>query len=357
MTWLAWRQFRTQALVAAVALVVLAIVMVPTGLHLRHVYDSSVAACTNGTAAGDCSATVSSFLSQYHQLQGWLGFLIAVLPAIVGVFWGAPLVARELETGTFRLAWTQSVTRTRWLATKLVLVGLGSMLVCGLFSLGVTWWFSRMDQLGTDQFSTFDQRGIVAVGYAALAFAVGVTAGVLIRRTLPAMAVTLVVFVTARLTFASWVRPSLLPAHHLSQPLDPSSMGFFSSNGGAMHLQPQGPNIPNAWIFATRIVDGAGHTMPPAVVTRTCPTLGAGLPPPSPPGGASGHKIRGVVPGQIQSALEHCVTKLSAHYHEVVTYQPANRYWTFQWMETAIFLGAAVVLAGFSFWWVRRRLR
>jgi len=355
MTWLAWRQFRTQALVAAAALALLAIVLVPTGLHLRHLYDSGVAACTNGTARGDCSATVSSFLGQYHQLQGWLGFLMAVVPAIVGVFWGAPLVARELETGTFRLAWTQSVTRTRWLATRLALVGVASMAVCGLFSLGVTWWFSRMDQLGADQFSTFDQRDVVAVGYAALAFALGVTAGALIRRTLPAMAVTLVAFVTARLTFASWVRPKLVAATHLSQALDPKSMAFFSSNGSAMHLQPEAPNLPNAWISTTRIVDGAGQALPDQVVARACPTLGVGLPPPTPPGGARG-RIRGVVPGNVQSTLEHCVTKLSAHYHEVVTYQPAGRYWTFQWLETAIFLGVALVLAGFSLWWVRRRL-
>ena len=354
MSWLAWRQFRTQALVAAGALVLLAIVMVPTGLHLRHVYDSSVAACTNGTAAGDCSATISSYLSLYHQLQGWLGFLMAVVPAIVGIFWGAPLVARELESGTYRLAWTQSVTRTRWLALKVAVMGVSAMVVCGLFSLGVTWWFSRLDQLGTDQFSTFDQRDIVAVGYAALAFAVGVTAGVLIRRTLPAMAVTLVAFVTARLSFMQWVRPNLLAARHLDTPLDPQSMSFFSSNGGPMHLQPNSPGLPNAWVYSTRIVDHAGHDLPDSVVSRLCPTLGVGRPPPPPDASAARSALP--VPGGIRAGLQACVTKLGAHYHDVVTYQPASRYWTFQWMETAIFLGGALALVGFSFWWVRRRL-
>jgi hypothetical protein len=355
MTWLAWRQFRTQALVAAGALGLLALVMVPTGVHLRQIYDSSVVPCTNGTARGDCSITIQSFLRQYHQLQGWLGFLMAVIPALVGVFWGAPLVARELETGTYRLAWTQSVTRTRWLALKLAVVGLGSVVVCGVFSLGVTWWFSRMDQMVKDQFSTFDQRDLVVVGYAAFAFAVGVTAGVLIRRTLPSMVVTLVVFVTARLSFASWVRPDLLATRHLSQALDPNAMGFYSSNGGAMHLQPDPPNLPNAWVYTTSIVDRAGHALPTDVVTRTCPTLGAGLPPPPQPLGAS-KVIRGVVPGDVQSTLARCVTKLSAHYHELVIYQPASRYWTFQWFETTIFVAAAVILAGLSLWWVRHRL-
>lgn len=354
MTWLAWRQFRTQILVAAGALVVLAVIMVPTGLHVRHLYDTTVAGCTNGTSRGDCSTAIEYFFSQFHQLQGWLNFLMAVVPAILGVFWGAPLVARELESGTFRLAWTQSVTRTRWLAFKLVVGGVAAMVVAGLFSLGVTWWFSRMDQVNMDQFSSFDQRDLVAVGYAAFAFAVGVTAGTLIRRTLPAMATTLVVFVAARLTFAQWIRPNLLAARHLDTPLDPQSMSFFSSNGGPMHLQPNSPGMPNAWVYSTRIVDHAGHDLPDRVVSRLCPTLGVGQPPPPPD--ASQARAAVPAPGGIRAGLQACVTKLSADYHDVVTYQPASRYWTFQWMETAIFLGVALALAGFCFWWVRRRL-
>ena len=228
------------------------------------------------------------------------------------------------------------------------------MAVAGLFSLGVTWWFSRMDQVNIDQFSTFDQRDLVVVGYAALAFAVGVTAGVLIRRTLPAMAVTLVVFVATRLTFQTWVRPHLLAARHLRAPLAAQTMGFFSSNGGPMQLQPGAPDLPNAWVQSTRIVDGAGRPMPSSVVARLCPTLGVGRPPPPPD--ASGGRSASPIPGGIRDGLQSCVTKLSAHYHELVTYQPANRYWTFQWLETAIFLGAALALAGFSLWWVRRRL-
>jgi len=66
--------------------------------------------------------------------------IILVVPALLGIFWGAPLVANELETGTYRLAWTQSVTRKRWLAAKLGLVGLWSMAVAGLLSFIVTLW-------------------------------------------------------------------------------------------------------------------------------------------------------------------------------------------------------------------------
>ena len=132
------------------------------------------------------------------------------MPALIGVFWGAPLVARELETGTYRLAWNQSVTRTRWLAVKLGLIGLAAMAAAGLLSLMVTWWSSPIDQAlaargpqraqRRNRFAPllFGARGIVPIGYAAFAFALGVTVGVLIRRTLPAMATTLAVFVAVR---------------------------------------------------------------------------------------------------------------------------------------------------------------
>ncbi len=348
MTWLAWRQFRTQALVALGVLAVLAAILFVTGLRLRDLYDATVATCA---AHGNCQTAGRVLVAKYHVLQSWLGFLIAVIPAVVGVFWGAPLVARELETGTHRLAWTQSVTRARWLAVKLAVVGVAAVAACGLVSLGVTWWFGPLDHLNANQFGVFDQRDIVALGYAALAFALGVTAGILLRRTLPAMAATLGVFVFVRLSFMVWVRPKLESPLHLSRALDPNSMGFGSSNGGPMQLMPEPPSLPNAWVYTTRILDPAGRPLSSSVVARTCPTLGVGPPPPD-----ASRKVVGRVPSDVQATLGRCVTRLSAHYRTVVTYQPADRYWTFQWAETAIFVGAALVLIGLCFWWLLRRL-
>ena len=181
-------QFRMQAAVAFGALVVIAVVLGLTGPHLAHLYDTTVATC--GTH-GDCTSATATFLSNDRLLQD-LGNVVIALPAIIGVFWGAPLVAHELETGTHRLVWTQSVTRTRWFAVKLGLGGVASMAAAGLFSLMMTWWSSPIDRINGNRFtSVFDQRGIVPIGYAAFAFALGVLAGVLIRRTLPAMATAL----------------------------------------------------------------------------------------------------------------------------------------------------------------------
>ncbi len=133
-------------------------------------------------------------------------------------------------------------------------------------------------------------------------------------------------------------------------------MGFGTTNGGPATLMPNPPNLPNAWVYSTHIVDSAGHGLTPATVAATCPTLPF---PGSRWGSAAGIRYprTGRGPGGVQDALHDCVTKLSATYHEVVTYQPANRYWTLQWGETLVYFAAAAAIAGFCFWWIRHRAK
>jgi hypothetical protein len=357
-----WMQARTQMAVAVVGLAIMAVVLLITGPHLVHLYDTTVATCGS---RGDCSSATSQFLTNDRDLQIGLDALIVVIPGIVGFFWGPPLVAREIETGTFRLAWTQSVTRTRWMAVKLGVLGLASVAVVGLLSLMVTWWSSPVDRANMNQFVSFDQRGIVPIGYAVFAFVLGVTAGVLIRRLLPAMVVTLAAFVTTRLVFNHWVRPHLLNPVHKSLALDPTNIGYGSVNGGPNMLMPNPPTIANAWIYPPQIVDKAGHPLTASFLARACPHLGTGGPGLAGPGGPAGphHGGPGLSVGAVtrvsraaQGVVTHCVSKLSATFHEVAVYQPANRYWTFQWYELAIYLAASLVLVGICIWSVRRRL-
>jgi hypothetical protein len=353
-----WMQFRAQAVVAGGGLLIVGVVLAITGPHLVHLYDTNVATCA---AHGDCSTATSSFLGNDHALQVGLNILAVVVPGILGILWGAPLVARELETGTYRLAWTQSVTRTRWLAVKLGVVGLTSMVVAGLFSLMVTWWFSPIDRATMTVFTTFDQRDIVVVGYAAFAFALGATAGVLIRRTVPAIAATLAALVTIRLLEFFFVQPSLITPlrHSYSLALGTTISGYGGSNGAASSLFPGAPNIPNAWIVSTDIVNKAGHPLTATFVNVACPQLGTVLGGPS-PGAANiqgGHVSSiGPAPAGANQVLQNCVAKVGATYHELVTYQPSGHYWPLQWSELALYLGAAVILGGICLWRVRRHL-
>ncbi len=351
-------QFRAQATVALVALVIAAVVLAVTGPQILHLYDTIVATCA---AHGDCSTADSNFLQNDRGLQIGLDALVVVVPGIIGVFWGAPLVARELETRTFRLAWTQSVTRTHWMAVKLACIGLASMAVAGLLSLMVTWWSSPVDRVSMNVFGSFDQRGIVPIGYAAFAFALGVTAGVVFRRALPAMATTLAVFVFVRLAVAHWIRPHLMtPLSHIMALSFGTIGGFGSMNGAAPNLLPGSPNIPNAWIFSTQIVDKAGHPLTSQYLARACPSLVASANLPTTSVGGLGHSSAHVsavpTPAGANALLQDCVVKLSANFHQVASYQPGSRYWPFQWYELGIFLGAAVILGGFAILWVRSRL-
>ena len=355
---LAWVQARVQTLIVSGLLAAMAIALAISGPHLAHLYDTTISGCSN---RGDCPIALTEYLKNDSTLRNWLDILVVAGPGILGIFWGAPMVARELEAGTFRLAWTQSVTRTRWLAVKLGVVCLASMAVAGLLSLIVGWWASPLDRARADVFSTFDQRDIVPVGFALFGCVLGVTAGVIIRRTLPAMAATLVAFVGARLGVTKWVRPHLLSPLSQAGPITAASVVGYGSNspGGASTLQLAPPTIPNAWIYSTRLVDQSGRGITAAYLQTACPTVvngpAAGGSPPGQLGfGSSAHHTQ--APVGAQEALQQCGAKIAAGFHEVVTYQPGSRYWELQWLELGVYIGAALVLTGLCIWWVRRRL-
>jgi hypothetical protein len=326
MIWLAWRQARTQIAIALAAVAAIAIVAVAEG-------------------RGDTT------------LRPWLSVLVVVVPGVLGVFWGAPLVAGELEYGTFRLAWTQDVSRVRWLGLRLTVGGVAAMAVAGLLSWLVTWWAGPLDRAGLDQFGSFSSRDIVPAGYAAFAFALGVLLGALLRRTVPAMAATLLAFTGVRLAFSFLARPFLLAPVTWSLALDPSSTGYGSSGFlpvallSEPALQPTAPNLPNAWITSIAIVDRSGSGLTSSALDRTCPGIGhrhAGGPPGA---GGTGHVQ---VPQSVVNSMHDCVSRVAATYHEVVTYQSASRYWPLQWLELCAFLAAALLLAGACVWRVRK---
>jgi len=277
MIWLTWRQFRASAIVVVATLVAIVIAL----------------AATHPGGSG--------YLSQDHLLKFFSTFLVGV-PALIGAFWGAPLIATELESGTYRLVWTQSVSRARWLAVKLAVIGLASVATAGLLG---AWSSAAVNQ---DRFGSamFAQRGIAPLGYAAFGLALGVTTGLLIRRTLPAMATTLVAFIAVRIIAQSWARP------HFATPM--KLVGALSAENGAP-LQGK----PGTWVISDNVFDRAGHL------------------------------VNNIHCGPDAQA---CMSQ----YHQVLTYQPASRYWTFQAYETVIFICLALILIALCFRWIRTRL-
>jgi hypothetical protein len=326
MIWLTWRQHRTQLLAGAVALALIAAALLLTGFGIAATFrDSGLADCL--TAPGrDCEAVQNLFDNRYANLQFTIP-LFLVLPALLGIFWGAPLVARELEHGTHRLAWTQGVSRLRWAGTKVVTLAGAAVLGAALLAWLLSWW-SRPFVASSDNrfsFGVFDLRGIVPVAYALFALAVGVAAGTLIRRTVPAMAATVGVYAAVRLVVELWVRSHLASPRTVTFPF----------------LGPRPRSGLGDWILSTRTVDGAGHVLADGqslnlnVLGPRCPGL-------VPPGAALPDKF----------AVQQCIERIGLHVQ--ATYQPGNRYWLFQGIETAIFVSLALMLLGFSVWWVRR---
>ncbi len=342
-----WRQFRLPALVIAALLVAVAVTLLLTGPHMAHLYDATVKDCR---AKSDCAFVTNALTSEYNKQFQFMEALSTILPGILGIFWGAPLIARELETGTFRLAWSQSVTRSRWILTKLALVGGASMVAAGLLSWMLTWWASPIDTINANRFQSlvFDTHYIAPIGYAAFAFALGVTTGVLMRRTLPAMATTLVVFIAARLSFASYVRPHLMtPLKKVIAISNASNYGFGQTPNGLQFFFGT-PNQPNAMAFNAVAENDHGVKVTTQWLKVNCPKLFA-----PPPGPSKGGKLTGSPP----AFFTECINKISANFHEVLSYQPASRFWTFQWYEASVFTLAGIVLCALSYWWVCRRIR
>jgi hypothetical protein len=358
-TWLTWRQFRWQAAVVLGSLVVLAIVLLVTGPHLVGVEDAFLKQCQ---AAKDCNSTPDPVNGLDRPLQIALGAIVLIVPALVGMFWGAPLVAREIETGTYRLGWTQSVTRARWVTIKLAVVGGATVALASALTLMGTWWYSPLERARQDQFqlAIFGLRGIAPIGYATFAFTLGVTLGVIVRRTLPAMASTLVAFVLTRLAVTYWVRPHLLPPVHTNVALTTDDFAVAISNSGPSILS-QPPLMPNAWVYSGNVVDRAGRAPTTQWVDSACSQLAQlarrGTPGASMSGGAVSqvHKSS-TVAGQYNTAFATCAQKVVTHFREALVYQPASRYWALQGLETMVFVALAALLAGAGVWWVRHRM-
>lgn len=332
MTWFTWRQFRTQTWITLGALAALGVVLVITGRSIADAYaDAGVAGC-----GSDCATAIEDFL---RRVQGaGLGNVynvamaaMYVVPALIGIFWGAPLIARELETGTHRLAWNQSITRTRWLATKLAIVGAAVALATGLLSWGVTAWASRLDAAAADRIlpDVFGARGIVPVGYALFAFMLGVTAGMLIRRTIPAMAATLGAYGVATGAMALWIRERLVPPSHSTEPLDMSALDFLALNvDGSMEVR--GENPAGTWVLSNQTLAPNGEPFTGPYDPQVCG-------PDAPPAGC-----------------DEWVGTLGLR--QDLVFHPDSHFWPLQWTETGVLAGVALLLAGFCFWWVRRRL-
>ena len=242
------------------------------------------------------------------------------MPALIGAFAGAPVLARELETGTFRYAWTQGFGRWRWTLAKLVLLAVVVAAAAGAFSVLFSWYYQPFFAAGNAiPFSTrlFDLRGVAFAAWTLAAFAIGALAGMLIRRVVPAIVATLAVYAGLAVATALYLR------QHYLTPLVTSNL-----------------NLPgSAWIMSQWYTKGGKFAFPAhgfqLVQRRLSSSARPGLGPPD-----------ALSPAQ-------CLTRHG--YTQWTSYQPASRFWPFQWIEGGWLLALSVLLIAATVWLVRRR--
>ena len=235
-----------------------------------------------------------------------------LLPGLIGVLLAGPLVL-ELEHGTYRLAWTQSVTRDRWLAARLSLIAAGAVVTTVAFTLAMTWWRDPLDRVGGRWNEGFNFEGLVPSAYALFAAALVVATGVVLRRAAAAIGITLVVFVALRLGIEGWVRPHYRPAIHRT-------------------WTGSGPDLHGAWVLSEMrgLRSPGGQPIDPATAI-SCMT-------------------------DVKQFDRACLARHDAVEFASAVFHPASRFWLFQGIEAGIFLALALALGAFAVVWIRRRV-
>jgi ABC-type transport system involved in multi-copper enzyme maturation permease subunit len=296
MIWVSWRQHRSQAITGLGLLCALAVYALVLGLAMRNSFSqNNLATCLAHSLGAGCINSVATFDNSFGSLVN-VGFwaVLLLLPALIGAAVGAPLLGREMEIGTWRLAWSQTVPRTRWLVIKLAVVGGGLIVLGAAMTLLITWYRAPMDQL-TGHFihNAYDYEGLVLTAYILFAFGLAVLAGQLLRRSIPALLAALVPWLAVRLVVEFALRPHFMAPLTFSQKCP---CGGISGGNGIVNVPPATGHIGN-------LIVGNGGT-----------------------GGT-----------------------------QLTYYQPASRFWEFQSIEAGIFVALTLAALGVAVWLLHRR--
>ncbi len=319
--WVAWRRYRASLLATIGVVAVLAAYLLVTGLKMRSVYAAAVS-CP-AAQSPNCRFAFIDFHEKYGAV-GFLGIVLMLLPGLIGVFVGAPILARELETGTFRYTFTQGAGRMRWAVALLVPGAVGVALVTAAFGWLVTWHDQPLVDSGVTprlHATGFPITGVAAAGWALIGFALGIFAGLLWRRVVPALVTGFAVWFGLAFVASQWRLHYLTPFTTTSLEIPDSALTvdqWWTKNG----VRVSQAQLDQALHGVGSLSDSGGN------ITAQAGSQGSVDP--------------------VQYLLGH-------GFAQVTSYQPDARYWPFQWIEFGWLVLAAVVLLGATLWLLRRR--
>jgi hypothetical protein len=310
------RRFRSEALSVAAALCAVGLLAIVTGARINNVYhDTGLSSCLSFGRRSDCQPLIDRFGDRFQSLQILIVPLV-LLPALLGAFIGAPLVAREVEAGTHRFLWTQGVTRQRWFFTSSAVAAALAVIAGALYVAIAAVWLDTTNRVTDERFSTlYDFQGIIPIAAAVFAVCVGIACGAAFRRTVPAMVATVAIFIAVRLGTAMIVRPRLATPLNLDVPytrVDPLA------GSGAWELS-------NRTVDAAGVVLGRNGSLDLTGMAGRCPGISA----------TPGEQLPDF------SIVERCLAELDVR--TLIRYQPGDRFWTFQIFESAVLVGLAFV--------------
>lgn len=324
MAWVIWRQHRMALGGAAGFLGALAIYIWMVGRDLHHAHAAAGACNVNSPS---CSDLVTHFNSMNHLLQG--GYALQIVPPLIGAFIGAPLVARELETGTFRYAWTQGFPRWRWTLAKVAAIAVVVTAAAGVFSGLLTWYYQpylsatnqarQLTEASPFSLGLFNLRGVSFAVWTLAATTLGALAGSVIRRVVPAIVATLAAYTGIALLAANVLRQHYLAPLATNTVIVPGSAWIMNQY----------------WTKAGGFAFASWRDAPQSLI-QAC---------------------SGGPPGPLHKPLLESFSRCAAQhgYTQFTRYEPVSRFWTFQAIESAWLLALSVLLITLTVWLVHRR--
>jgi ABC-type transport system involved in multi-copper enzyme maturation permease subunit len=312
-----WLQHRGTIVSLVALLIAIALAMILAESHSRTAYAQYVAnGCITNFLHAPCG-TIGNWFADSTDAVSALVIAVCALPAIAGVFVGAPLLSREFEAGTFRFTFTQRVGRNRFVLTTLMILAIIVIMIALASGLLLSWLVHPFEVVGIDdrwQSGLFNASSIMLAGWCVFALCAGVFLGACIKRVVSSMAATAVVvgglFIATFMYLVNWM---LSIGGLTTSRLSPIGLGL-----GKLDLPPKvAPGAPQgSWLIRSWFAGPHGQLLSAKAANRVYERI-----------------------FEASNSKSFNLTRWLSLHHVVfdVSYQPASHFIIFQ-------LGAVVIL-------------